>query len=163
MKTTPRKAASDVPEIARGVPLGLELGLRNYWYPVLQSEELAAGKPAGFRVLGENFVAWRDSTGKPRVLRDKCPHRGAKLSAGRVLEGDLQCAWHGLRFNGSGRCTLIPWEEGTKHLDEVSIAAFPAEELGGYVWAYIGDAEKFPPPPLVDCVPEELSQPQSFI
>jgi phenylpropionate dioxygenase-like ring-hydroxylating dioxygenase large terminal subunit len=162
MKTTTLKE-SKVPEIARGVPLGLELGLRNYWYPVLQTEELAAEKPSGFRVLNENFVAWRDGAGKPRVLRDKCPHRGAKLSAGRVLEGDLQCAWHGLRFDGGGRCTLIPWEEGSKHQDEVSIDAYPAEELGGYVWAYIGDTKKFPPPPLADCVPEELSHPESFI
>jgi phthalate 4,5-dioxygenase oxygenase subunit len=149
---------------ARDVPAGLELGLRNYWYPVLQSEELPSGKPVGFRVLGENLVAWRDRNGHPGVLRDKCPHRGARLSAGRVLSGDLQCAWHGLRYDGTGRCTMIPWEpEASPLLSEISVNAYPAAELGGYVWAYIGDARKFPPPPLADSVPEELSRPEEFI
>src|SRR5436190_10491130 len=100
-KVMPR--TRNLPEIARGVPKGLELGLRNYWYPVLQSEELVAGKPVPFKVLGEALTAWRDKAGRPQVVRDKCPHRGAKLSAGRVLEGTLQCAWNGLRFDGRGR------------------------------------------------------------
>jgi phenylpropionate dioxygenase-like ring-hydroxylating dioxygenase large terminal subunit len=151
------------PEIARGVPKGLELGLRNYWYPVLQSEELPQGRPRGFKVLGEALTAWRDKAGRPQVVRDKCPHRAAKLSAGRVLDGDLQCAWHGLRFDGVGRCTMIPWEpEDSRILGEISVKAYPAEELGGYIWAYIGEPEKFPPPPLADSVPEELSKPDEF-
>jgi phenylpropionate dioxygenase-like ring-hydroxylating dioxygenase large terminal subunit len=97
-------------------------------------------------------------------VRDKCPHRAAKFSAGRVLAGDLQCAWHGLRFDGAGRCTLIPWEsEDSKILREINVAAYPAEELVGYVWAYIGDTAKFPPPPLADCMPEEFSKPDEFM
>ena len=152
-----------VPEIAPGVPKGLELGLRNYWYPVLDSEELPVGKPLAFKVLGENLVAWRGADGRANVVRDKCPHRAAKLSVGRVLAGDLQCAWHGLRFNGAGTCTLIPWEpEDSKLLAEIKVAAYPAEELVGYVWAYIGDTAKFPAPPLPDCVPEEFSRPDEF-
>jgi phenylpropionate dioxygenase-like ring-hydroxylating dioxygenase large terminal subunit len=153
-----------LPEIARGVPKGLELGLRNYWYPVLQSEELVVGKPTGFKVLGETLTAWRDKRGHPNVVRDKCPHRGAKLSAGRVLEGTVQCAWHGLRFDGRGSCVMIPWEpDDSKLLREISVKSYPAEELGGYIWAYIGEPEKFPPPPLADCAPEELSKPSEFI
>ena len=146
------------------MPAGLEMGLRNYWYPVLQSEELPAGKPVGFKVLGEALVAWRDLEGRPHVVRDKCPHRAAKLSAGRVLAGDLQCAWHGLRFDGEGRCKMIPWEpDDSALLAEVKVRAYPAGELGGYVWAYIGDTEKFPAPPLADSVPEELSRPEAFM
>src|SRR5690606_34355834 len=87
-----------------------------------------------------------------------------KLSIGRVLDGDLQCALHGLRFDGTGRCTLIPWDTGNPAIqDKVRVQAYPTEELGGYVWAYIGDAEAFPPPPLADEVPEELSKPDEFI
>jgi phenylpropionate dioxygenase-like ring-hydroxylating dioxygenase large terminal subunit len=164
MKSSARKPGGNVPEIARGVPAGLELGLRNYWYPVLQTEEVVAAKPTGFMVFGEPLVAWRDSQGLPHILRDKCPHRGVKLSAGRVLGGDLQCAWHGLRFDGAGRCTLIPWEaEDAAVLSEISVRGYLAQELGGYIWAYIGDPEKFPPPPLADTVPEELSHPESFM
>lgn len=157
-------ARSNHPEFAPGVPMGLELGLRNYWYPVLQSEELGIDAPVGFKCLGEALVAWRDEAGAPHVLADRCPHRGAMLSAGRVLDGDLQCIWHGLRFDGDGRCTLIPWEaEDSRLKDEISAAAYPAQELGGYVWAYLGDPVRFPPPALEDAVPEELNKPDEFI
>ncbi len=164
MANLTQNRARNYPEFAPGVPKGLELGLRNYWYPVLQSETLAGGKPAGFKVLGELLVGWRDASGRPHVVRDKCPHRAAKLSAGRVLDGMLQCAWHGLRFDGEGRCVMIPWEpDDNKLLREISVKAYPAEELGGYIWAYIGEPDKFPPPPLSECVPEELLKPNSFI
>lgn len=156
--------ASSVQEVAPLIPEGLPLGLRNYWYPVLQSEELPTGRPVGFTVLGEALVAWRDGAGRPCVVRDRCPHRSIRLSAGRVLEGQLQCALHGLRFDGEGRCVLIPWEEAhTPHHDRLAVSAYPAQELGGYVWCYIGDADAFPPPPLEREVPEELSAPDEFV
>src|SRR5690606_31666489 len=98
--------------LAPHIPLGLPAGLRNYWYPILQSEELPGDRPVGLTVLGEALVAWRDGAGQPCVAFDRCPHRSIKLSVGRVLDGDLQCALHGLRFAGSGRCTLIPWDTG---------------------------------------------------
>lgn len=152
------------PELAPDLPAGLPAGLRNYWYPILQSEELPHDRPVGVQALGEALAVWRDASGRPCVVRDRCPHRSIRLSAGRVLAGELQCALHGLRFDGSGACTLIPWEtERTKVHDMVGVRAFPAEELGGYVWAYIGDAAKFPPPPLAGEVPEELSRPGEFI
>ncbi len=151
-------------ELAPYVPAGLPSGLRNYWYPVLQSEELPPERPVGFKVLGEALAAWRDTQGRPNVVRDRCPHRSMRLSAGRVLDGELQCSLHGLRFDGGGRCVLIPWEaQASKIHDRMAVAAYPAAELGGYVWAYIGDAAKFPPPPLAREVPEELSRPDEFV
>ncbi len=156
--------ATQAPALAPYIPQGLPGGLRNYWYPVLQSEELPADRPVGFMALSEPLVAWRDAQGRPHVVRDRCPHRSVKLSIGRVLDGDLQCALHGLRFEGHGRCTLIPWESAaSKTRDMVRVPAYPTEELGGYVWAYIGDADNFPPPPLAGEVPEELSKPDEFV
>lgn len=153
-----------IPEIVSDVPEGLQFGLRNYWYPILQSEEVPADKAVGITVLGEDLAVWRDDEGAPHVITDRCPHRNAKLSVGRILNGDLQCLFHGLRFDGAGRCTLIPWEpDDSKLRGELGIPAYPAEELGGYIWAYLGDAEKFPPPPLADEVPEELSDPENFV
>jgi phenylpropionate dioxygenase-like ring-hydroxylating dioxygenase large terminal subunit len=157
-------AHPDTREVAPNLPAGLPKGLRNYWYPVLQSEELAADKPVGFMVLGEPLVAWRDAQGKPCVVHDRCPHRSIKLSIGRVYEGNLQCILHGLRFNGDGRCVMIPWdEEEDRKRRAPTVSAYPAHELGGYVWAYLGDANDFPPPPLAQEVPEELSKPEEFI
>src|SRR5437588_11832398 len=75
-----RKAApsAEITEIAPNLPAGLVKGLRNYWYPVLQSEELPLGKPVGFMALSEPLVAWRDAKGRPCVVRDRCPHRSIK-------------------------------------------------------------------------------------
>jgi phenylpropionate dioxygenase-like ring-hydroxylating dioxygenase large terminal subunit len=87
-----------------------------------------------------------------------------KLSVGRVLDGDLQCSLHGLRFNGQGKCVLIPWEtEASRIHERMGVQAYPAGELGGYVWTYLGDATKVPPGPLADEVPEELSKPDEFL
>ena len=157
-------ARNDIPEIVPDVPEGLDIGLRNYWYPILQTEELPAGEPVAVAVLGENLAAWRGADGRPKVVVDGCPHRNAKLSVGRVLEGDIQCLFHGLRFDGAGRCTLIPWLDDDSALRaELSLRAYPAEELGGYVWAYLGDADRFPPPPLSHEAPEELTKPDEFV
>ncbi len=155
---------TEVLEIVPDVPQGLDIGLRNYWYPILQSEELPEGKPIGLTLLGEDLVAWRDSQGKPCVVTDRCPHRNARFTMGRVLDGQIQCAFHGLRFDGEGRCVLIPWEpEDSKLLAELSIAGYPTGEFGGYVWAYLGDTVEFPPPPLANEVPEEFLDEENFI
>jgi phenylpropionate dioxygenase-like ring-hydroxylating dioxygenase large terminal subunit len=154
----------EISELVPGVPKGLEFGLRNYWYPILQCEELGQGKPVGIQCLGENLVVWRDERGSPAVLCDRCPHRSAKLSLGRVLEGKLQCALHGLRFDGAGQCVLIPWElDDSPSRNEVHARSYPAQELGGYIWAYLGGPDKFPTPPLANELPEELSHPDQFL
>jgi phenylpropionate dioxygenase-like ring-hydroxylating dioxygenase large terminal subunit len=153
---------AEVIMLARHLPEGLPNGLRNYWYPVLQSEELPEGKAVAIKVLGEELAVWRNADGQPNVVKDRCPHRSIKLSIGRVLGGELQCLMHGLRFNGEGKCTLIPWESDASRMPS-KLTAYPAQELGGYIWAYIGDAERFPPPPLETQVPEELLNPDEFI
>jgi nitrite reductase/ring-hydroxylating ferredoxin subunit len=158
------RAPSQPRELAPNLPDGLQYGLRNYWYPVLQSEELTAGKPLAFKVLNEDLVAWRDANGKPCVVKDRCPHRSIKLSAGRVFNGSLQCILHGLRFGGDGTCNMVPWEETDQNrLQWPSVKAYVAGELGGYIWAYLGDAEAHLVPPLENEVPEELLQPDNFI
>lgn len=158
------EAANEAGEIVPDVPVGLDNGLPNYWYPVLQSEEVEAGGTCAFRVLNQDLVAWRDAEGQPRVVVDRCPHRNAKLSIGQVLDGGLQCPLHGIRFDGEGRCRRIPWEpDDSPLLDGVSVTSFPTRELGGYVWSYLGDPERFPPPALEDEVPEELTSPDRFI
>jgi len=82
-----------------------------------------------------------------------------------VLDGQLQCAYHGLRFDGAGACTLIPWdtEASAGQLAKAAARSYPCAELGGYVWAYIGDTGRFPAPPIETCVPEELLHPERFV
>ena len=157
----------DVPELVRGVPAGLELGLRNFWYPVIQSHELGSDVPVAITCLGDELVLFRNALGAPCVLFDRCPHRYVKLSSGRVMEGDLQCALHGLRFNGQGDCTLVPWEPESTDTQRKRACArsYPSAEIGGYVWAYFAGegADALPPFPIETCVPEELLHPESFV
>lgn len=76
-------------------------------HPVLDASALRDA-PVGVRLLGEDWVLWRDAQGSPRAARDRCPHRGTKLSLGCVRDGALECAYHGWRFDGDGRCIAIP-------------------------------------------------------
>ena len=116
-------------ELAPLLPAGLPDGLPHYWYPLLQSEELPADRPVGVLALGQRLALWRDAAGQPQAVRDRCPHRSIKLSVGRVLDGELQCLMHGLRFDGQGRCTLVPWEaERSKLHDRLAVGAHPARE-----------------------------------
>lgn len=77
-----------------------------WWLPVAGLDELG-DRPLPVRVLGQDLVLWR-GPGGPAAFDDRCPHRGAALSLGRVVDGHLQCAYHGWCFDGAGACTRIP-------------------------------------------------------
>lgn len=81
--------------------------IRNQWYVVLESDEVKA-QPVGGTRLGEKMVLRRDQTGKVLAAVDHCPHRGVALSAGKIMDGHLQCLFHGFEYNATGECVLIP-------------------------------------------------------
>ena len=80
----------------------------NMWYAVLESGEVPRGKPVAFKRLGENLVCWRDSQGEIVVMRDECPHRLARLSPGKIVDGRIQCHFHGFQYDREGTCQLVP-------------------------------------------------------
>ncbi|MGI9616954.1 MAG: Rieske 2Fe-2S domain-containing protein [Acidimicrobiales bacterium] len=139
-------------ELPKGHPY---LGLRNHWYLVCASEDLGA-EPQAKRLLGEDLVLWRDGSGDPQLMLDYCPHRGAKLSLGDIVDGELQCWYHFWRFDGSGQCTSIPTQGGTCSLQERTTIenSYPAVERAGFVWAWIGEEE-----PIELQLPYELVDP----
>jgi phenylpropionate dioxygenase-like ring-hydroxylating dioxygenase large terminal subunit len=128
----------------------LRRGLRNYWYPVLRSADVGADAPVGVTRLGEAIVVWRSGDGVARVFADRCPHRGAPLSIGDVVGGRLQCRYHGLQYDGTGQCRLVPIEQQDdgRQAKRLCASAYPSEERAGLIWAYLGDVDRFPPPPL---------------
>lgn len=141
----------------RDVPLGLEFGLRNYWYPIALSGEVFADKPRAVTALCEELLIWRDGSGTPHTFIDSCPHRAVRLSIGHVLKDRLQCAYHGLQFDATGQCIFIPWENGdSEKCKAVHAKVYPTREFAGFIWSYIGEVESFPPPPLEDVVPLEM-------
>jgi phenylpropionate dioxygenase-like ring-hydroxylating dioxygenase large terminal subunit len=138
----------------------LELGLRNYWYPVMQSHELTE-KPFALRYLGEELVAWRDRAGAAHLFPDYCPHRKVRLSLGKVVDDSLQCVFHGIRYGADGGCTFIPWEQDDSHvLGQVRATSYPTFEHDGLIFAYIGETGAFPAPPPEAELPPGLFDPE---
>ena len=88
--------------------------LRNAWTVAAWATELPAGELLARTLLDEPLVFYRDASGTPRALADRCPHRFAPLSMGRVCDGgaSVQCPYHGLRFDGSGACVHNPHGDG---------------------------------------------------
>src|SRR3982075_219747 len=124
---------------------------RRFWMPALLPSELPApdSDPIRFRILGEDLVAFRDSTGKVGFLAQNCPHRGASLFFGRNEEAGLRCVYHGWKFDTAGNCIDMPNEPAESDFrTKVKAVAYPSRERGGIVWAYLGPRQE--PPPLPD-------------
>jgi phenylpropionate dioxygenase-like ring-hydroxylating dioxygenase large terminal subunit len=124
--------------------------MRQYWLPCVYDWELTPdGDPLRVRLLGEDLIAWRDTNGVPGFIQNNCPHRGASLFFGRTEEAGLRCVYHGWKFDVAGRCVDMPNEPAEsdfKH--KVRAVAYPCQERGGIVWAYMGPRKD--PPPLPD-------------
>ena len=103
----------------------------NQWYPVLESRKLR-GRPLGIKRLGQEMVLWRDQAGRARAALDRCPHRGARPSHGQVIDGELQCPWHGFRFGADGACRLMPCEGRDASIPSgMRLDLVPAQEAHG--------------------------------
>lgn len=129
----------------RGLQSSLELEeeLRNHWFAVSFASRLAPDTMVPFELFGEPWVLFRDAEGRPACVRDECAHRACPLSAGTCTDGELQCAYHGWRFNGDGECTAMP---STKFCRGIRVAALPVEEADGLVWVWPGWRETGPLP-----------------
>ncbi len=127
-----------------GTPMGALF--RQYWLPVLLSEQLAErdGPPVRVKVLGEQLLAFRDSAGTVALVEPRCPHRGADLYFGRNEEGGIRCAYHGWKFDALGRCVqapTVPAQAEARMCERARIRACPTQDWGGFIWAYLGPGE----------------------
>src|SRR6266545_73081 len=132
-------------QVGPGTPCG-EL-MRSYWQPVALAEELPeGGPPVPVRIMGEDLVLFRDEACRPGLLGIHCAHRGADLSYGRLEGGGLRCIYHGWLYDISGRCLEQPGEPaGSTFHERIRHAAYPCQEIGGVILAYLGSGD---PPPL---------------
>lgn len=122
----------------------------NFWYPVCVSAELT-DSPIRVRILKHNFVAFRDSEGRPALLSDTCVHRGGALSGGKCKEdGTVQCPYHGWRFTRDGVCTRIPsLGINGKIPPRARVDAYPTVDKYGLVFAFLGDLPEAERPPIM--------------
>jgi len=124
--------------VGPGTPGG-EL-LRRYWQPISVAQELTDEKPTKFlRILGEDLVLFRDKKGREGLIGDRCPHRGASLSYGRVEERGIACAYHGWLYDTEGNCLETPPEPAeSKFRLTIKHTAYPVQKFAGLYWAYMG-------------------------
>jgi phenylpropionate dioxygenase-like ring-hydroxylating dioxygenase large terminal subunit len=114
----------------------------NQWYAILESNEVKRGKPIGVTRMGEKLVMWRDEQGKVVCMRDLCPHRGAALSIGKLMDGHIQCPFHGFQYDSSGQCLLIPANGATAPVPKVFKAhTYLAREEHDFIWIWWGEAQ----------------------
>ncbi|GBF81034.1 aromatic ring-hydroxylating dioxygenase subunit alpha [Aphanothece sacrum] len=119
---------------------------KEVWYPVHYVEDLDKTKPTPFTLLDINLVIWWDEKLNTwQVFEDKCPHRLAPLSQGRINEqGCLECPYHGWAFSGTGQCQIIPQQlPGSQAETSVraSVRAFPIIVRQGLLFVYGGNPE----------------------
>ncbi len=114
--------------------------LTDFWYFAVPGRKLRRGRMVARTLLGTALVIGRRSDGSVFALRDVCPHRAMPLSYGRFDGNEITCCYHGWRFTGEGVCTAIPsLIEGQKfNLERVKVPAYPAAEVQGNVWVFMG-------------------------
>jgi phenylpropionate dioxygenase-like ring-hydroxylating dioxygenase large terminal subunit len=110
----------------------------NHWYVVARSTEVK-DKPLGVMLWHQAIVLYRDETGKVHALEDRCPHRQVKLSHGQVIGNELECAYHGWRFNAQGNCVDVPYLASNQKLPNCQINRYRVQELDGFIWLFPGD------------------------
>jgi len=130
----------------------------NQWYPILRCKQLGAKKPLGVRRLGRDLVLWRDAVGAVCCGLDRCAHRFARLSKGRVREGRIECPYHGIRYERSGRAVLIPSDGPDKQpAPGMCIPTYPTRESRDLIWMWYGPGEPTENLPWDETIDEELS------
>lgn len=120
--------------------LDLEPGLLNHWFPVSFSSKLSSPDTLlPIELFGEQWVLFRDAQGRAACLRDECAHRACPLSLGRVVGGEVECSYHGWRFDGGGECKRMP---STVLCRGIAVHAMPCEEKDGFLWVWPGILEE---------------------
>jgi phenylpropionate dioxygenase-like ring-hydroxylating dioxygenase large terminal subunit len=115
----------------------------NQWYVVLESKELKRNHPVQVKRLNEKMVMWRDENEKACCIADKCCHRGASLSCGKIKDGRLECPFHGFIFDETGKVTLIPANGKNRIVPEtMNVKSYKTCEEYGFIFVWWGDDDK---------------------
>jgi 5,5'-dehydrodivanillate O-demethylase len=126
--------------VGPGTPMG-EL-LRRYWHPIAVTVQLDENPVRKVRLLGEDLTLFRSAAGELGLIGDLCPHRCISMSYGIPDERGLRCAYHAWLFDSAGNCVEQPWDDRSnpeaRFRDKVKIKAYPVQELGGLIFAYMG-------------------------
>ncbi|MEC4983723.1 MAG: aromatic ring-hydroxylating dioxygenase subunit alpha [Oscillatoria sp. PMC 1068.18] len=109
----------------------------NHWYVVARSNEVK-NTPVSITLWKQKIVLFRDETGNICALEDRCPHRQVKLSSGKLINNQLECAYHGWQFSSTGQCISVPYLTAKQKLPSCKIRTYPVKELDGFIWLFPG-------------------------
>lgn len=122
--------------------------LYNAWYVAAWDHELKNDSMLSRRLLDKKIVMYRDENGDPVALQDRCPHRFAPLSLGCLRDGEIECGYHGLRFNAKGQYVGNP--HGNGHIPKgASVRKYSLVERYSALWIWMGNNE-----PISDAIPD---------
>lgn len=113
---------------------------KNCWYVAGLTKEFEGETLVSRMICNERIVMFRKSTGEIAALEDRCPHRFVPLSMGNRIEDTIQCAYHGLRFDGAGACVDAPNDDEAQRA-RMCTRSYPAVERYAAIWLWMGDAE----------------------
>lgn len=120
--------------------------VRQEWYAVARLSELEdRTTPLARTILGTPMAIFRTDSGRVAMLESACPHRSYPLAESPLVDGQVQCGYHGIRFDGSGICTYIP---GTEPNDRLRSRSYPVAEHAGFAWAWMGEPDQAAVTPL---------------
>ncbi len=124
-------------QVGRGTPMGQLM--RRYWQPIAAAVEIENNWTRRVRLLGEDLVLFKDRQGRLGLIAEQCPHRRASFAHGIPTENGIRCPYHGWEFSAQGKCLNQPNEpDNCAFRDKVATDAYPVEELGGLLFAYLG-------------------------
>ena len=124
-------------EVGKGTPMGNLM--RRYWQPIGALVELENKWTRRVRLLGEDLVLFKDRQGRLGLIAEQCPHRRASFAHGIPTQDGIRCPYHGWEYNAQGQCINQPNEQDKcAFRDKVSTDAYPVEEMGGMLFAYMG-------------------------
>jgi phenylpropionate dioxygenase-like ring-hydroxylating dioxygenase large terminal subunit len=122
--------------------------LKNCWYVAAWDYELIDGKLLARTLLGENLLLYKGESGKAVAIDNRCPHRGALLSNGRLEGDDVRCMYHGIKFDAAGRCVQIPGQDLVP--PKMRVRSYPVVERDHLIWFWPGDPARADPSQIVD-------------
>jgi 5,5'-dehydrodivanillate O-demethylase oxygenase subunit len=124
-------------QVGKGTPMG-EL-MRRYWQPMAAADDMKNAWTRRVRLLGEDLVLFKDRQGRLGLIAEQCPHRRASFAFGIPTQDGIRCPYHGWEYSAEGKCLNQPNEpDNCAFRDKVATDAYPVQELGGVLFAYLG-------------------------
>ena len=114
--------------------------IKNQWYVVLDAKQVKKNKLLGVTRLSDKLVFWRDDQNQVHCIFDKCCHRGASLSTGKIIDNHVECPFHGFQYDASGKVQYIPANgKNAKVPERYKVNAYLVKEAYGYIWLWYSD------------------------